>query len=96
MSVVECLEKISAEVQRVAMYDRFPPHHPLAIELGDCVTAYVRAVEKLGTQPEAAIVLLKRIIQDHLRVNEYVRRSLNEDVIRWVITAYYGAPAKPK
>jgi hypothetical protein len=72
----------------------------LQADLQGAVTQYVRALRQLGERPERAIVLVKQmtdeaavaVARDGAPTDRLQARSLREDVVRWTIDTYYGAP----
>lgn len=87
--VSDCFEKISVSLRPHTPLGGVSGRDPLTTELRECVTGYVMTLRVSGVQPETALVALKRLMRDHLHIEDSSLVPISEDVIQWAIAAYF-------
>lgn len=59
--------------------------------LNECVARYASLLRLLGEPPERTLVLIKGAFNEAAPVHDEVNRSTLDEVVAWIIAAYYAA-----
>jgi hypothetical protein len=86
---VECVQRLAESLRKYPRFGGLPADDPQALELKQCITEFVRAIRAAGSTPEAAVVLTKEMMIQHLLVDDDTWRAITDDVVRWAIDAYF-------
>jgi hypothetical protein len=59
--------------------------------LNECVARYASLLRMLGEPPERTLILIKGAFNEAAPVHDEVNRSTLDEVVAWIIAAYYAA-----